>query len=175
MGGEANTFLNNAVTSLTDQGLAFVVAAGNTAADACNTEPARVAGAITVAASSETDAWASFSNYGSCVDIVAPGVALQSAWIGSSSDLMRSSGTSMAAAVVSGIVATQMSYGYQTPSALSAALSTAAVSGIVAGTPAGTPNLLLQNTVNFTVAGVAPGQDQPAIDLTNDETSSFYS
>ena len=170
LGGEANTFLNNAVTSLTDQGLAFVVAAGNTAADACNTEPARVAGAITVAASSQTDAWASFSNYGSCVDIVAPGVALQSAWIGSSSDVMRSSGTSMAAAVVSGIVATQMSYGYQTPAALSAALSTAAVSGIVAGTPAGTPNLLLQNTVNFTVAGVAPGQDQPAIDLTNDET-----
>ena len=170
LGGEANTFLNNAVTSLTDQGLGFVVAAGNTAADACNTEPARVAGAITVAASSETDAWASFSNYGSCVDIVAPGVALQSAWIGSSSDVMRSSGTSMAAAVVSGIVATQMSYGYQTPAALSAALSTAAVSGIVAGTPAGTPNLLLQNTVSFTVAGVAPGQDQPAIDLTNDET-----
>jgi hypothetical protein len=76
----------------------------------------------------------------------------------------------MAAAVVSGIVATQMSYGYQTPAALSAALSTAAVSGIVAGTPASTPNLLLQNTVNFTVAGVAPGQDQTAIDLTNDET-----
>lgn len=170
LGGEANTFLNNAVTSLTDQGLAFVVAAGNTAADACNTEPARVAGAITVAASSDTDAWASFSNYGTCVDIVAPGVALQSAWIGSSSDVMRSSGTSMAAAVVSGIVATQMSYGYQTPAALSAALSTAAVSGIVAGTPAGTPNLLLQNTVSFTVAGVAPGQDQTAIDLTNDET-----
>ena len=170
LGGEPNSFLNNAVTSLTDQGLAFVVAAGNTATDACSTEPARIAGAITVAASAQTDAWASFSNYGSCVDVVAPGVGLESAWTGGSTEAMLSSGTSMAAAVVSGIVATQMSYGYQTPADLSAALSTGAVSGVVVGTPPGTPNLLLQNTVSFTVAGVAPGQEQTAIDLTNDET-----
>ena len=170
LGGEANSYLNNAVTSLTDQGLAFVVAAGNTGTDACNTEPARVAGAITVAASSQNDTWPSFSNFGSCVDIVAPGVALTSAWIGTSSDVTHLSGTSMAAAVVSGIVATQMSYGYQTPTALSDALSAAAVKGIITGIPAATANSLLQNTVSFTVAGVAPGQEQTPIDLTGDES-----
>lgn len=170
LGGEANSYLNNAVTSLTDQGLAFVVAAGNTGTDACNTEPARVAGAITVAASSQNDTWPSFSNFGSCVDIVAPGVALTSAWIGSSSGVAGSSGTSMSAAVVSGIVATQMSYGYQTPKALSDALSAAAVKGVITGIPAATANLLLQNTVSFTVAGAAPGQEQTAIDLTGDES-----
>ena len=170
LGGEANIYLNNAVTSLTDQGLAFVVAAGNTGTDACNTEPARVAGAITVAASSQNDTWPSFSNFGSCVDIVAPGVALTSAWIGTSSDVTRLSGTSMAAAVVSGIVATQMSYGYQTPKALSDALSAAAVKGVITGIPAATANSLLQNTVGFTVAGAAPGQEQTPIDLTGDES-----
>ena len=170
LGGEANSYLNNAVTSLTDQGLAFVVAAGNTGTDACNTEPARVAGAITVAASSQNDTWPSFSNFGSCVDIVAPGVALTSAWIGSSSGVAGSSGTSMSAAVVSGIVATQMSYGYQTPKALSDALSAAAVKGIITGIPAATANSLLQNTVSFTVAGAAPGQEQTPIDLTGDES-----
>ena len=170
LGGEANIYLNNAVTSLTDQGLAFVVAAGNTGTDACNTEPARVAGAITVAASSQNDTWPSFSNFGSCVDVVAPGVALTSAWIGSSSGVAGSSGTSMSAAVVSGIVATQMSYGYQTPKALSDALSAAAVKGIITGIPAATANSLLQNTVSFTVAGAAPGQEQTPIDLTGDES-----
>ena len=170
LGGEANSYLNNAVTSLTDQGLAFVVAAGNTGTDACNTEPARVAGAITVAASSQNDTWPSFSNFGSCVDIVAPGVALTSAWIGSSSDVTRLSGTSMATAVVSGIVATQMSYGYQTPTALSDALSAAAVKGVITGIPAATANSLLQNTVGFTVAGADPGQEQTPIDLTGDES-----
>ena len=170
LGGQTNSYLDNAVSSLTSQGLAFVVAAGNSGADACNTSPARVPGAITVGASSKTDSWPSFSNYGSCVDIIAPGVELTSAWMGSSSALMGASGTSMAAGVVSGIVATQMSYGYQTPTALANALTSNALSGLVTSVPAATPNLLLQSTVAFTTGGTASGGTQTGIEVPNDQT-----
>lgn len=170
LGGQQNTYLDNAIESLTGQGLAFVVAAGNSGADACSTSPARVPGAITVAASSKTDTWPTFSNYGSCVDIVAPGVELTSAWIGSSSALMGASGTSMAAGVVSGIVATQMTTGYQTPTALSDALKAEAVSGTITGVPAGTPNLLLQSTIAFTSGGTTTGGSQEGIDVPQDTT-----
>lgn len=170
LGGEQNTYLDNAVTSLTSQGLAFVVAAGNSGLDACNTSPARVPGAITVAASSKTDSWPTFSNYGSCVDIIAPGVDAVSAWIGGASTLVSASGTSMAAGVVSGIVATQMSYGYQSPSALSSAITASAVSGIVTSVPAATPNLLLQNTISFSAPGSSAGSGTTGIDVPNDTT-----
>lgn len=170
LGGDPNTYLDNAIGSLTSQGLAFVVAAGNSGADACNTSPARVAGAITVAASSRTDTWPSFSNYGSCVDVIAPGDALTSAWIGSSSAIMGASGTSMAAGVVSGIVAMQMSFGYQSPADLSNALTLNAASNKIAAVPANTPNKLVQNYVAFSTAGTAPSVQPGGITVPADST-----
>ena len=157
LGGDPNTYLDSAVANLSAQGLVFVVAAGNTGSNACNVSPARVSAAITVAASSDTDAWATYSNSGNCVDIIAPGSDTRSAWIGANNSAALASGTSMAAGVVSGVVATQMSYGHQTPAALVNALTSNARSGVITSVPAGTPNLLLSNTVAFSAPGTSTG------------------
>lgn len=170
LGGEPNSYLDNAIASLTSQGLAFVVAAGNSGADACNTSPARVAGAITVAASAKNDSWPNYSNYGSCVDVIAPGDAVSSAWIGSTSAVMGASGTSMAAGVVSGLVAIQMSFGYQSPTDLSNALVLNAASNKISGVPGSTPNKLVQNYVAFTTAGTAPSVQPGGITVPADTT-----
>ena len=170
LGGDANPFLDNAIASLTSQGLAFVVAAGNSTADACNTSPARVPGAITVASSDQGDSFSSFSNLGSCVDIVAPGGLLPSAWIGGATAAVLGSGTSMASGLVAGLVATQMSFGYQTPGDLSSALTSNALSGVLTSVPAGTPNLLLQNTIAFASPAATPSGTQADITVPQDST-----
>lgn len=157
LGGDRNSVLDAAIANLTSQGLAFVVAAGNSAVDACNVSPAAAAGAITVAASGKNDAWGSFSNFGSCVDIVAPGVEVRSAWYSSNNGTALASGTSMAAAVVSGITAVQMSDGYQRPEALLEALSADAVRDVLTAVPAGTPNHLVQNLTVFDQSNTALG------------------
>jgi hypothetical protein len=157
LGGDPNSYLDDAVASLSAQGLVFVVAAGNTGTNACNVSPARVPAAITVAASSARDGWAPYSNSGSCVDVIAPGSDTRSAWIGANNAAALASGTSMAAGVVSGVVATQMSYGHQTPAALVNALTSNARSGVVTAVPSGTPNLLLSNTVAFSAPGTNTG------------------
>ena len=157
LGGDRNSVLDAAIANLTSQGLAFVVAAGNSAVDACNVSPAAATGAITVAASGKNDAWGSFSNFGSCVDVIAPGVELRSAWYSSNNGEAVASGTSMAAAVVSGVTAVQMSDGYQRPEALLEALSADAVRGVVTSVPAGTPNHLVQNLTVFDQSNTALG------------------
>lgn len=157
LGGDPNTYLDSAVANLSAQGLVFVVAAGNTGTNACNVSPARVPAAITIGASGSNDAWAPYSNSGSCVDFIAPGSETRSAWIGANNSAALASGTSMAAGVVSGIVATQMSYGHQTPAALTSALAAGARSGVITGVPAGTANLLVSNTVAFSAPGAQTG------------------
>ena len=152
IGGAANSTLDNAVTSLSQQGLLFVVAAGNDNQNACNYSPARVPLAITVAASNRNDQWPSnpaFSNFGSCVDVIAPGVDVVSAYIGEASSAAQKSGTSMAAGVASGVAAIQMTFGHQTPQAIDAALKTVGVSGAITSVPNGTNNLLIQSTNYF--------------------------
>jgi subtilisin family serine protease len=74
------TSLDSAVSKSITSGVTYGIAAGNDGANACNYSPARVAGAITVGATTSTDARASYSNYGSCVDIFAPGSSITSAW-----------------------------------------------------------------------------------------------
>lgn len=103
LGGGANTALDTAVKNLISSGVTVVVAAGNSRADACKSSPARVPAAITVAASDSNDAFASFSNRGSCVDIIAPGVSITSDWLNNSTNTI--SGTSMASPHVAGAVA----------------------------------------------------------------------
>ncbi len=105
LGGGKNASLDTAVENLITAGVTVVVAAGNSSANACNYSPAGVENAITVAASDITNVFASWSNYGSCVDIIAPGVGITSAWIGKSSPIKTISGTSMAAPHVAGTVA----------------------------------------------------------------------
>ncbi len=109
LGGGASSALDTALNNLIIDGVTVVVAAGNSSADACNYSPARVPNAITVAASTSTDAVASYSNIGTCVDIIAPGSGITSSWIGSNTAINTISGTSMASPHVAGTIARSLS------------------------------------------------------------------
>ncbi|KAF8600730.1 subtilisin-like protein [Ceratobasidium sp. AG-I] len=145
LGGGANTAVDSAVSNGITGGLHFTIAAGNSNVDAGTTSPARVAAANTIGACDTTTnpgKKASFSNYGSVVDVFGPGVNILSAWIGSTTATNTISGTSMATPFVAGILACAISrYGNKTPAALSADLKAHARPNC-GGTPTGTTNLL---------------------------------
>lgn len=145
LGGGVSATLDAAVNRMITAGFTLVVAAGNSAADACNSSPARVASAITVGATSQSDAMASFSNFGSCVDVFAPGVLIKSAWVGAPSATKTISGTSMASPHVAGVVAQYLSSTnpVTAPAAIAAVISDWSSTGKVSGNLAGAPNLLL--------------------------------
>jgi subtilisin family serine protease len=110
IGGAASTAVDQAVQRSIADGVTYAVAAGNgdvvgTPLDACNSSPARVAAALTVGATDATDAPASFSNYGDCVDLFAPGVEITSDWASSDTAANVLSGTSMATPHVAGVAA----------------------------------------------------------------------
>lgn len=143
LGGDANTSLDSAVENLFNNGYVMVVAAGNSNADACSSSPARVSKAITVAATDNTDTRASYSNYGSCVDIFAPGSQINSSWIGSNTATKVLNGTSMATPHVVGVVAEMLqSTPTATPQTISTNLLNQASSNVVKS-PSGSPNRLL--------------------------------
>jgi len=105
LGGGASSALDTAVNNAINSGVTFVVAAGNSNANACNYSPARVAAAITVGSSTSSDSRSSFSNWGTCVDIFAPGSSITSAWSTSDTATNTISGTSMASPHVAGVAA----------------------------------------------------------------------
>lgn len=149
LGGGYSFTLNRAVTRAIASGITFTVAAGNSSRDACTGSPAGVPQAVTVGATDVYDRRASFSDYGSCVDLSAPGVAITSAWKGSTTALARASGTSMAAPHAAGVAALVLAEGLasggprRTPAQVAETLALSAVPNRIAGLPAGTPNLLL--------------------------------
>ncbi|MFB6807839.1 S8 family peptidase [Streptomyces sp. NPDC056387] len=149
MGGTRSYSLDAAVTRAVAAGITFTVAAGNAADDACTGSPAAVPAAVTVGAADAADQWAPFSSHGRCVDLAAPGVAVTSAWKGSTTALARASGTSMAAPHAAGVAALILAEGLaagglaKTPAEVSDALVRGAVAGRLTGVPAGTANLLL--------------------------------
>lgn len=143
LGGEANASLDSAVENLFNNGYVMVVAAGNSNTDACSSSPARVSKAITVAATDSTDTRASYSNYGSCVDIFAPGSQINSSWIGSNTATKVLNGTSMATPHVVGVVAEMLqSTPTATPQIISNNLLNQASNNVVKN-PSGSPNRLL--------------------------------
>ncbi|QRV74448.1 proteinase R [Ceratobasidium sp. AG-Ba] len=143
LGGGANTAVDSAVSNAVAGGLHFAIAAGNSNVDAASTSPARVAAANTVGAVDSSNRKASFSNYGSVLDVWAPGVNILSAWIGGTTRTNTISGTSMASPRVAGYIAVRIGNSGGTPSAVSSALKSSA-RAVVTGAPSGTTNLLAQ-------------------------------
>jgi subtilisin family serine protease len=143
LGGAASTATDDAVKRLVDSGVFVSAAAGNDNRNACNVSPARAPTAFTVAASDSNDKKGSFSNYGPCVDAYAPGVAITSDWIGSTTATNTISGTSMAAPHVAGVAALYLSERTSTPAATSKWIVDHATTGLISGNPADTANLLL--------------------------------
>ncbi len=149
LGGPYSAATNRAVALAVADGIVVAVAAGNANAKACGTSPASEPTAITVGSTTSTDARSSFSNYGPCLDIFAPGSSILSAWIGSATATHTISGTSMAAPHVAGAAAVLLSMGYTSTNAATA-LTTLASLNRVSDAGDGSPNRLLS------LAGVSP-------------------
>lgn len=130
IGGFSAASLDYAVQNAVNDGITVVAAAGNSNQDACLTSPSKVGPAITVAAMDINNSMASFSNYGSCVDIQAPGVSILSAWNNSSTGYNTMSGTSMATPHVAGAAAILLS---RTPSLSPAQVHQAIVNNATTG------------------------------------------
>ena len=105
LGGGASTALDDAVRNSIASGVTYAIAAGNSNANACDSSPARVSQALTVGSSTSSDARSSFSNYGTCVDLFAPGSSIRSAWYTDDTATNTTSGTSMASPHVAGAAA----------------------------------------------------------------------
>jgi subtilisin family serine protease len=144
LGGSPSTALDEAIERLVADGVTTVLAAGNDTADACGTSPARVPEAFTVAASDSSDGFAGFSNFGTCVDVIAPGVDVTAAWYTGDTATNTISGTSMAAPHAAGAAAKVLETSPGSgPAAVGSALVSAATPDTITGAPGGTPNLLL--------------------------------
>ncbi|WP_406197711.1 MULTISPECIES: S8 family peptidase [unclassified Streptomyces] len=144
LGGGADTALDTAVRNAIASGITFAVAAGNETTDASTRSPARVTEAITVGATTSTDAKASYSNYGSVLDLFAPGSSITSTWNSSDSATNTISGTSMASPHVAGAAALYLAdHPTSTPAQISSALTSAATTGVVTSPGTGSPNRLL--------------------------------
>ncbi len=144
LGGGISTALDNAVNNLHNSGVSIAVAAGNSNANACNFSPARAANAITVGSTTISDARSSFSNFGTCVDIFAPGSSILSAWYTSNTATATLSGTSMASPHVAGVAALyrQFSPG-ASPTTIRNAIVNNATTGVISNPGSGSPNRLL--------------------------------
>ncbi|SNY51008.1 S8 family peptidase [Paractinoplanes atraurantiacus] len=144
LGGGVSSTLDSAVSRSITSGVTYALAAGNSNANACNSSPSRVAAAITVGATTSTDARASYSNYGTCLDLFAPGSSITSDWYTSNTATNTISGTSMASPHVAGAAARVLSGSPGlTPAQVRDSLVNGATTGVVTSPGTGSPNRLL--------------------------------
>jgi subtilisin family serine protease len=144
LGGGISSALDTAVNNLANSGVPIAVAAGNSNTNACNSSPARAANAITVGATTTTDARSSFSNFGTCLDLFAPGSGILSSYFSSDTATATLSGTSMASPHVAGVAALYKQF---SPGASATTTRNAIVNGstanVVTNAGTGSPNRLL--------------------------------
>jgi subtilisin family serine protease len=167
LGGPASSTLDGAVRNLISKGITVTVAAGNSNSDACNYSPARVVDAITVGATEINDSRAGYSNFGSCLDIFAPGSAITSAWLGSSAS-NTISGTSMAAPSVAGVIARFLSNNPTlTPSQVANSVKTSSTKGLLINVGANSLNQLLYLNIKPDTTTVSPVDTSPTFKKSN--------
>jgi hypothetical protein len=155
LGGGASSALDTAVNNSINAGVSYAIAAGNDNANACNYSPARVANAVTVGSTTSSDARSSFSNFGSCLDIFAPGSSITSAWSTSDTATNTISGTSMATPHTAGGIALYLQTNPgASPATVTQALINNATTGVVTSPGSGSPNRLL-----YTLFGGGGGGD----------------
>lgn len=153
LGSSYSSTVNAAVAGAVGKGITMVVAAGNSNANACNYSPASEPSAITVGATTSSDARASYSNYGSCLDVFAPGSNITSAWLTSTTATNTISGTSMASPHVAGVASLALQANPQaTPAAVASFLVNNASLNKLTSVGTGSPNKLV-----FSLASGAPG------------------
>jgi subtilisin family serine protease len=144
LGGPPDPALDQAVAASVAAGVVYSVSAGNNNTNACTQSPAREPSAITTGATNKTDKRAAFSNFGTCLDIFAPGVAITAGWIGSSTATNTISGTSMAAPHVAGVAGLYLEANpTATPAQVTSAITTNATLNKVVNPGAGSANRLL--------------------------------
>jgi subtilase family protein/PKD domain-containing protein/peptidase inhibitor I9 len=157
--GPLSSAINSAVENSMAAGITYVVSAGNAARDACQYSPASVPGALTVAATTGTsENQAIYTNYGTCVDLYAPGSDIYSAYSTSDNGIWLTSGTSQATGFAAGAAAIYLaSNPGASPAEVTQALISAATVGIVKNVTAGTPNRFLRITGSVSGTGGTGG------------------
>lgn len=144
LGGGYSSSVNTAANNLANAGVFVAVASGNSNANACNYSPASASAVTSVNSSTSTDAKSSFSNYGSCTHLYAPGSSIRSAWHTSNTATNTISGTSMASPHVAGVAALyKATFGNAGSSTIRTWLINNSTTGVISGNPSGTANRLL--------------------------------
>jgi len=157
IGAEATQSVDDAVTQSIEAGIAYVVAAGNESVNACIRSPARTPRALTVGAMSAIDSMSFFSNYGTCVDLFAPGEDITSAWHTGDAETNMLDGTSMATPHVAGAVALFLEgHPNATPDEVSEEITARGTRNLISELGNGSPNVLLHTACMGSADPVAP-------------------